>query len=63
MDGSTAMSTRVERYFESRAGHARNRYVLADADRERVGKRWDEVIRRYGYNAPMPNETSSRAMS
>ena len=40
----------VEEYLAGLSSYERNRYDLEPADREAVRKRWQSIIRRYGYD-------------
>lgn len=49
LDGFDKARPRVEQYLQETAGYETNKYVITEAQRAEVTKRWGDVIRRYGY--------------
>ncbi len=45
---------RLESYLAEQSGYRTNRYELTDPQRAEVERRWESVIRRYGYDKPDP---------
>jgi len=46
----------VEAYLAQNAGYETNRYQMTPEQREEVTRRWGDVIRKYGYDAPTNGE-------
>jgi hypothetical protein len=53
---------RLQSYLQSVAGYETNRYDLTAEQKTEIGRRWSEVIRRYGYEeAGLPGASMGRA--
>jgi hypothetical protein len=50
LDGFEAARPRLEAYARGTRGYETNRYLLNEADREEVHRRWGDVVHRYGYD-------------
>jgi hypothetical protein len=50
LGGFEEMKGRVQRYLETVAGYETNRYQLEPDQRAEIGRRWEWIIRRYGYD-------------
>jgi hypothetical protein len=51
------MRPRLERYLEGVKNYETNRYQITPEQRAEIGRRWGDVIRRYGYDAPAEERT------
>jgi hypothetical protein len=60
LGGWNDMQPRLEKYLAGLRGYETNKYRLTAAQRNEIGRRWGEVIRRYGYDKieEMPAEES-----
>ncbi len=49
LDEFEKVQPRLEQYFAEMSGYETNRYELSPEKRAEIGRRWGDVIRRYGY--------------
>ncbi len=43
----------IAEYQAQRADYKTKRYQQSDEEREQIARRWGEIIRKYGYDAPL----------
>jgi hypothetical protein len=54
LGGFEDVRPRLEKYLENLKGYETNRYEITPELRAQIGRRWGEVIRRYGYDRNFP---------